>query len=94
MKHAAKPRKEQVESCHLNFCFSRNVWLKAPHLSSCEVSPAPTQKKQLYLKELRFEDNNVPILDREDKWFERGIRRKAIHIQINCYNVWVKGGET
>ena len=46
-------------------------------------SSGPVSAVYLHLKEKdhSFEDSNVRILDREDRWFERGVK-EAIYVKV------------
>ncbi|XP_033181822.1 uncharacterized protein LOC117152842, partial [Anabas testudineus] len=53
----------------------------------------PESAVYLHLKDKghSFEDCDVKILDKEDKWFERGVR-EAVHVQINTPSLNRGGG--
>lgn len=57
------------------------------------IASGPGSAVHLHLKDKGpfFEDNNVHILGREDRWFERGVK-KVTHVKIERNHLWNRRG--
>lgn len=66
---------------------STSVWLSNLYTDTWPNTeePAPQDRIQLFIctykRKFTFSDSNVHILDREDRWFERGVK-EAIHVYL------------
>ena len=63
----------------------------AQHRRSNSSDPTSAVYSHLKEKTHSFEDNNVKILDREDRWFERGVK-EAIYVKIEKPSLNRRGG--
>ena len=51
----------------------------------------PQVKTYIWRRNNSFEDNNVNVLSKEDRWFERGVK-ESIYIKLECLSLNRGGG--